>query len=54
MDGQKAKNEDSLELNKEQFGREAYKYATSKIHSNQEDLNFVKKMIDPPRLLGMP
>lgn len=47
MDGQNTNGDDSLELNKAQFGREASKYTASKIHSNQEDLNFVKKIIDP-------
>ncbi|MFV2014780.1 MAG: class I SAM-dependent methyltransferase [Candidatus Heimdallarchaeota archaeon] len=47
MDEQQANNEGAIELNKSQFGREAAKYVTSRIHSNQEDLNFVLKIINP-------
>lgn len=32
---------------KEQFGREASKYTTSKIHSKQDDLDFVLELIKP-------
>ncbi len=38
---------DSNELIKSQFGREAEKYAVSRIHSNQEDLEFARIIINP-------
>lgn len=41
------KKSESNELIKSQFGREAEKYAVSKIHSNQEDLEFARSIINP-------
>jgi ubiquinone/menaquinone biosynthesis C-methylase UbiE len=41
-DGEKIK-----ELVKTQFGREAEKYITSQVHSDQSDLEFVKNFIEP-------
>lgn len=40
-------SENTKELAKSQFGREASKYVTSLIHSSTDDLEFVRELIDP-------
>lgn len=40
---------DNVDMIKEQFGREAKKYVTSQVHSNKEDLDFVRNFVAPQK-----
>jgi ubiquinone/menaquinone biosynthesis C-methylase UbiE len=42
-------NEEGIQLTQEQFGREAEKYITSKVHASKSDLDLVKKLINPQK-----